>query len=440
MSPIKPVGNTHVARTSRKTVAGLAMLLASLAMSQHALAQSCGAGDTRYVIGASEANTATTAALTWTTGSLTRPAFTFASGFNVTLSFTSMNFLRSASYPAIGNLAGVNSLEVYHNNSTANADLHTMQVVTNMPTSAMGVRLEDLDFSSGQFRDRFTSSAGVTYTPVVATNYTISGDSIQSNNGVACNGTANCNVRASWGAAATGTTRTLTYQNGRNSASGVQATAYNDFVFCVPRTATLTLRKAWAGAVVNDDATVTASRGATVISTLNSNADSANETDAVAAVTVFQGETLALAETLAGTNVGAYNSALACTGTTDGNPSDGLTIGATDSAIVCTFTNTRRRGNLSITKTNNTTQVTSGTSTTYTLVVTNTGPDSVTGAVVRDTPGAGLACPPANPVTCTPAGNCPAGPLTVGNLTSGITLPVLANGAMATLSFSCNVQ
>lgn len=89
--------------------------------------------------------------------------------------------------------------------------------------------------------------------------------------------------------------------------------------------------------------------------------------------------------------------------------------------------------------------VLSGTATTYTLVVTNNGPDPVTGARISDTPGSGLICPPANAVACTSpaAGACPAGPLTVADLTAGIalgTLPATAGSNTATFAFSCTVQ
>ena len=90
--------------------------------------------------------------------------------------------------------------------------------------------------------------------------------------------------------------------------------------------------------------------------------------------------------------------------------------------------------------------VASGTTTTYRVVVTNTGPDAVTGAVIRDTPGAGLTCPAANVVTCTSTAApsaCPGGALTVAGLAAGVTLgtlPAIAGGNTATFSFSCTVQ
>lgn len=84
--------------------------------------------------------------------------------------------------------------------------------------------------------------------------------------------------------------------------------------------------------------------------------------------------------------------------------------------------------------------VTSGSTTTYTLVVTNNGPDSVTGAVVTDTPTSGLTCPASNAVAITGDG-VPAGSFTVGDLTgSEITFGTLANGEATELTFSCTVN
>ena len=89
--------------------------------------------------------------------------------------------------------------------------------------------------------------------------------------------------------------------------------------------------------------------------------------------------------------------------------------------------------------------VVSGTTTNYTIVVTNNGPASASGAVIQDTPGTGVTCPAPTPVTCTSptVGACPAGPLTVANLTAGValgTLPATAGSNTATFTFSCTVQ
>ena len=84
--------------------------------------------------------------------------------------------------------------------------------------------------------------------------------------------------------------------------------------------------------------------------------------------------------------------------------------------------------------------VTSGSIITYTLIATNNGPDSSTGAVVSDTPVSGLTCPATNAVTIAGSG-VPPGSFTIADLTGpGITLGTLANGDSTTLSFSCQVD
>jgi uncharacterized repeat protein (TIGR01451 family) len=91
---------------------------------------------------------------------------------------------------------------------------------------------------------------------------------------------------------------------------------------------------------------------------------------------------------------------------------------------------------LAITKTDGQASLSAGQTTTYTLVVTNSGPSDASGAVVKDTPSVGLSCP-ANLVTCLPAANCPA---SFSNLfTTGTAIPSLPNGAAVTLTVVCGV-
>ena len=88
--------------------------------------------------------------------------------------------------------------------------------------------------------------------------------------------------------------------------------------------------------------------------------------------------------------------------------------------------------------------VNSGTTVVYTIVVTNNGPDAATGATLIDTPGAGLNCPAAAPVTCSSptAGVCPTGPITIGQLSAGVVLgalPATAGANTASFTFACDV-
>lgn len=156
----------------------------------------------------------------------------------------------------------------------------------------------------------------------------------------------------------------------------------------------VTLRKQWTNAIVADDATLTLSRSAVVIDTLNSDAGAAGELDTDGTPTpAIIGETLTLAETLAGGNVGAYSATLACTGAADTNLGNGLTIATGETNIICTFTNSRDT-RLSVVKTSSITA--DGVSVTnpkavpastvrYCITVTNTGPGTSTVVNATDT-------------------------------------------------------
>lgn len=221
---------------------------------------------------------------------------------------------------------------------------------------------------------------------------------------------------------------------------------------CVP--AQLTLVKAWSGAAVGDDATVIVSRAGTVIDTLVSDAGTANEVDTDSSpVTVYGGESLVLAETLAMSNAGQYNGVLTCTGggVLSGNT---LAVDSSGTAIVCRYTNTRMSANLRITKTNtpgingNVDQasdtVLRGMSTTYSIAVANTGPDAANAAAVRDPAAAGLACATATCAVTAGTATCPAatGAALVTELQSagGVEIPVLSANSSVTLTLTCTVQ
>lgn len=121
-----------------------------------------------------------------------------------------------------------------------------------------------------------------------------------------------------------------------------------------------------------------------------------------------------------------------------------------NSAFVCNFTNRLVTADLLITKTNATPfnpaapndvsgdTVTRGTTTSYTVVVTNNGPDAITGATVRDPAVTGLVC--ADPVPCTGSG-CPAATVPLASLQgTGVVLGTLTNAGTVTFTMSCTVQ
>jgi uncharacterized repeat protein (TIGR01451 family) len=157
--------------------------------------------------------------------------------------------------------------------------------------------------------------------------------------------------------------------------------------------ARVTLRKQWTNAIVGDDATVTLSRSAAVIDTLNSDAGAAGELDTDATPTpAIIGETLTLAETLAGTNVGVYTASLACSGATDTNLANGLTIATGETNIICTYTNSRNT-RLSVVKSSSVIddgisvandKAISASEVRYCILVTNLGPGTTTSVVATD--------------------------------------------------------
>ena len=95
--------------------------------------------------------------------------------------------------------------------------------------------------------------------------------------------------------------------------------------------------------------------------------------------------------------------------------------------------------NLSVTKTNGTTTVVAGSTTSYTVTFANSGPAAADGALVKDTSSAGLSCTVSS---CTPSGNgvCPAPGLFPNLLTpGGLTLAAFASGSTLTFTVSCGV-
>lgn len=138
-------------------------------------------------------------------------------------------------------------------------------------------------------------------------------------------------------------------------------------------------------------------------------------------------------------------------GATRGNAGNAATAPSLANLPLCNVSNL---ADLSITKTNTPLSgpndqaadtVSSGAQSTYAVVITNGGPGPAINAVIQDTPTAGLTCPAANAVTCTSpaAGACPAGPLTVANLTAGVTLgtlPATVGSNTVTFTFNCTVQ
>ncbi len=218
--------------------------------------------------------------------------------------------------------------------SIASANVPTL-LVTGASTTAFNVTVTITGGTAIRGTDYTTPGGGATFTVTVpAGTYNNSaiplGITITNDTTLETNETINFSLSAG-----TGFTLGNTVTCG---AAAQTSAAYN----ITDDDARVTLRKQWANAVVADDANVTISRSGVIIDTLSSDAGNANELDADTTPTaVVIGETLALNETLLGTNIGNYNGVVSCSGTSDSNLADGLTIGAADTAVICTYTNTR---------------------------------------------------------------------------------------------------
>jgi uncharacterized repeat protein (TIGR01451 family) len=160
-----------------------------------------------------------------------------------------------------------------------------------------------------------------------------------------------------------------------------------------------------------------------------------------------------------GANLANYATTYACTNALGGGqtPSGtGTTFNVTAAVgddLTCTFTNTRNAAaDLRLSKTNTPGQngevdqaadtLVSGTATTYTITVTNLGPDAANGAVVTDPAPTNLTCTTA---TCAAAGGAvcpvPTGAALVTALQgAGATVPTLPNGGSVVITLNCTVN
>lgn len=229
----------------------------------------------------------------------------------------------------------------------------------------------------------------------------------------------------------------------------------------------VTLRKSLPSrAVPTDQIAVRVRSAGTVVATATTSGTAEPASATTGVIVIPPGNTLQLEEAVKANGTGAdasltnYRPLITCTNALAGS-STTLPTGAgspgpnrqewpafaTNSGddIDCLITNNRLTANLSLTKTNTpglngevdqgNDTVAAGTNTTYTIRVTNNGPDPVTGAIVRDTPGAGLTC---STVTITGPG-APTGPFTMAQLAAGITLGTLNANETAIVSVTCAV-
>ncbi len=164
------------------------------------------------------------------------------------------------------------------------------------------------------------------------------------------------------------------------------------------------------------------------------------------------GAVYTLSETAAaGALLSNYATSYACANTLPGGqtPSgSGTSFAVTAVAgdnLTCTFANSRNaQADLSITKSNAATTVVRGVPTNYSIAVSNAGPDTANGAVLRDPAAAGLTCTTASCGTEVNGATCPAttGPALVTALqaVAGIAIPALPVGGSLIFVLSCTAN
>jgi len=117
-------------------------------------------------------------------------------------------------------------------------------------------------------------------------------------------------------------------------------------------------------------------------------------------------------------------------------PAVGDTNAVNNSGSVSTTTNCS--ADLSVTKTNSTGSLVSGASTVYTITVSNAGPATADGALITDTPSAGLSC---SVTSCAPTGGaiCPASGAWPNLLAGGLTIATMPASSTVALELTCSV-
>ena len=111
-----------------------------------------------------------------------------------------------------------------------------------------------------------------------------------------------------------------------------------------------------------------------------------------------------------------------------------LTNNTTQAAVIIPVST-----NLGITKTNLVSAVAAGLTTTYSITVTNNGPASADGSILKDPSVAGLSC---TSPTCGASGGavCPAAPISLAALQgAGVSLDVLPAGSALVFALACAV-
>lgn len=211
-----------------------------------------------------------------------------------------------------------------------------------------------------------------------------------------------------------------------------------------PRTPLLTIRKTSLGGVGSFGFTGTNGTATQTLTTITAGTPQPGARQALTAASTATTITESTSpSTYRVTNITCTGLGAGGTATPDlANRSVALDAAATaaGSDIVCTFTNTLQQADLQVVKTASPNPVVSGDVVTYTLVVTNNGPNAVTNAVLSDVASSGQTCTVAATCTATGGATCPSPTVPAATLLGGgMTIPNLPMGGQVTVVLPCTV-
>ena len=354
-------------------------------------AASCPTGHKKYTI----ANTASTAPSlnSWIAGERSR-TFTFneSSGNKTfTISFPLLIDTNNSdgTVPFYGSNNGVssNAINLVHNSTQVQTD-HTLDVSINRPVSKVGYKIQDLDSTTVRvnvgpwwfpiYEDR---APYIEQVDVSANNGRLTFNDIFHNineginivtakEGQNCS-TGQCTIDATWGYKTADSVVNLKHSNEKRETSGVHATGYSDFYFCLAPPKVL-VKKVLAGNRINDTDTnrdqfeLSINRGTTAVNTVTTTGSGSAVTNNNNrnAISIAENTSYTITEKVRnganGTTLGEianYNATYTCTNATTGSttvmPTADMTYNAANKTRSFTLANATYGDEITCTITNN---------------------------------------------------------------------------------------
>ncbi|MFK3868579.1 hypothetical protein ACI2IV_08900 [Psychrobacter faecalis] len=352
-------------------------------------AASCPTGHKKYTI----ANTASTAPSlnSWIAGERSR-TFTFneSSGNKTfTISFPILIDANNSDgkVPFYGSNNGVssNAINLVHNSTRVQTD-HTLDVSINRPVSKVGYKIQDLDSTSVTrivsffpfYVDRIpyieqvdvsADNGRLTFNDIFH-NINEGRNIVKAKDGENCS-TGQCTIDATWGYHIANKTLNLAHSNEKRETSGVHATGYSDFYFCLAPPKVL-VKKVLAGNRINDSDTnrdqfeLSINRGTTAVNTVTTTGSGSAVTNNNNrnAVSIAENTSYTITEKVRnganGTTLGEianYNATYTCTNATTGSttvmPTADMTYNAANKTRSFTLSNAAFGDEITCTITNN---------------------------------------------------------------------------------------